>query len=140
MTETTETVIVCASCLAEACFAGILMCEDARSAGTVEVAVSGFRSAQNRAYANKVAKGFNVTDVPMEFCLLQEEVGEAFSAWRKQKPVGPELADVAIFLCGLAEILGVDLGAEVAAKMAANERRAYVRLPNGTPVKAEANG
>lgn len=96
-----------------------------------------FADAQSRAWANKVAKGFNVTDVPMEFGLLVEEIGEAFSAWRKGRPdLGGELADVAIFLLGLAEMTGVDLGAEVGAKLAANEARAYVRLPNGTPVKA----
>ena len=42
--------------------------------------------AQARAWANKVAKGFNTTDVPMEFGLLYEEVGEPFSAWRKGRP------------------------------------------------------
>jgi hypothetical protein len=96
-----------------------------------------FADAQNRAWANKVAKDFNITDVPMEFCLLMEEVGEAFSAWRKDRDgYGGELADVAIFLLGLAQMTGIDLGAEVAVKLAQNEARAYVRLPNGTPVKS----
>ena len=27
------------------------------------------RSAQKRAWQNKVAKGFNTTDIPLEFCL-----------------------------------------------------------------------
>lgn len=93
---------------------------------------------QARAWANKLAKGFNTTDVPMEFGLLTEEVSEAFSAWRKNRPVGPELADVAIFLVSLAEMLGVDLAAEVDRKMAVNAARAYVRMSNGTPVKADA--
>ena len=102
-------------------------------------AVTDFAGAQDRAWANKLAKGFNTTDVPMEFCLLMEEVGEAFSAWRKGSPgYRGELADAAIFLLGLAQMTGVDLGAEVAVKLAENEARAYVRLPNGTPVKAEA--
>ena len=97
------------------------------------------REAQSRAYGNKLAKGFNVTDVPMEFGLAMEELGEAFSAWRKSKPdLGGELADVLIFLAGLAEITGVDLQAEVERKLALNEARAYEFLPNGTPVKAEA--
>ena len=95
-----------------------------------------FADAQRRAWENKLAKGFNVTDVPMEFCLLMEELAEAFSAWRKDRPgYGGELADVAIFLLGLAEMTDVDLGTEVAVKLAENEQRAYVRLPNGTPVK-----
>lgn len=95
-----------------------------------------FADAQRRAWANKLAKGFNTTDVPMEFCLLAEESAEAFRKWRKMQPgVGEELADIAIFLLGLAEMLGVDLGSEVDAKLAVNWQRAYVRLPNGTPVK-----
>ena len=97
------------------------------------------RAAQARAWANKLAKGFDTTDVPMEFGLLVEEVGEAFSAWRKGWPsMGGEFADIFIFLAGLAEMTGVDLAAEVAEKLAVNEARAYVRLANGTPVKAEA--
>ena len=93
-------------------------------------------AAQARAWENKLAKGFNVTDVPMEFCLLVEEVGEAFSTWRKgHLGLGGELADVQIFLLGLAQMTGVDLAAEVEAKLEVNEARAYVRLPNGTPVK-----
>jgi hypothetical protein len=91
---------------------------------------------QSEAYANKVAKGFNISDVPMEFCLTIEELSEAFSAWRKQKLVGPELADAVIFIAGLAQILDVDLAAEVERKLAVNAEREYVRLPNGTPVKA----
>jgi hypothetical protein len=32
------------------------------------------RAGQKLAWENKVAKGFNTTDVPLEFCLLQAEV------------------------------------------------------------------
>jgi NTP pyrophosphatase (non-canonical NTP hydrolase) len=96
-------------------------------------------SIQARIWANKLAKGFNTTDVPLEFGLLYEEVGEAFSAWRKGRPdLGSELADVAIFLFSLAEMTGVDLAAEVEVKLAVNEKRAYVSLPNGTLVKKES--
>lgn len=94
------------------------------------------REVQHRAWDNKVAKGFNVTDVPMEFGLTMEELGEAFSAWRKGKPVGGELADVLIFVAGIAGILGIDLDAEVEKKLTLNEMRRYEFLPNGTPVKA----
>src|ERR1035441_9378150 len=95
------------------------------------------RDIQHRAWHNKVVKGFNITDVPLEFGLLYGEVAEAFDAWRKNPPaVGGELADVLIFLVSLAEMTGVDLQAEVQAKLAANEARAYERLANGTHVKA----
>lgn len=100
--------------------------------------MSDLREAQRRAWANKIAKGFNVTDVAYEFGLAMEELGEAFSAWRKSKPsLGEELADVAIFLLGLAEMTGVSLDAEIERKLVLNEQRDYVFLPNGTPVKAD---
>ena len=76
------------------------------------------RAGQKLAWENKVAKGFNTTDVPLEFCLLQGEVAEAFDAWRKgHGSVGEELADAAIFLFSLAEMTSVDLQAEVEAKI-----------------------
>ena len=95
------------------------------------------RGTQNLAWHNKLAKGFNTTDVPLEFCLLSSEVAEAFDAWRKDpSSLGAELADVMIFLAGLAEMTGIDLQSEVEAKLAVNQARDYRRLPNGTHVKA----
>lgn len=99
------------------------------------------RSAQKLAWENKLAKGFNTTDVPLEFCLLNGEIAEAFDAWRKGHPhVGEELADSAIFLLSLAEMIGTDLQNEVETKLAANEARVYRRLPNGVLVKDVAAG
>ena len=93
-------------------------------------------SGQKLVWENKVAKGFNITDVPLEFCLLHGEVAEAFDAWHKgREDVGEELADVAIYLLGLAEMTGVDLQGEIEAKMAKNASRVYRQLPNGTLVK-----
>lgn len=81
---------------------------------------------QKQVYQNKVDHGFNVTDVREEFLLLYGEVGEAFEAWERGGPgLGEELADVAIYLLGLAEILHIDLGAEVERKMEINRRRRY---------------
>ena len=97
------------------------------------------RSAQKLAWENKLTKGFNTTDIPLEFCLLNGEVAEAFDAWRKGRPqVAEELADTAIFLLGLAEMLGADLQEAVEAKLAKNEARVYRRLPNGVLVKDAA--
>ena len=65
---------------------------------------------QKEIYQNKVDKGFNVTDVNKEFCLTYGEIAEAYDAWRKKKDdLGEELADVAIYLLGLSEILGINL-------------------------------
>jgi NTP pyrophosphatase (non-canonical NTP hydrolase) len=96
------------------------------------------REVQAAAWANKLTKGFNATDVPLEFGLLVEEIGEAFKAWRKGSVglVG-ELADVQIFLTGVAEMTGVDLQAATEAKLAENAARQYAPLPNGTMVKVE---
>src|SRR5260370_29919105 len=94
------------------------------------------RNAQDEAWANKVARGFNQSDVSLEFNLLHGEVSEAFTAWREGSPdLGAELADVFIYTAGLAEMTGVDLAREVAAQQQVNQSRTYVRLPNGTPVK-----
>jgi NTP pyrophosphatase (non-canonical NTP hydrolase) len=91
------------------------------------------RSAQQDAWQNKRDKGFNTTDVPLEFCLLNGEVAEAFDAWRKGRhDVAEELADIAIYLLSLAEMIGVDLQEAVEAKLAVNKTRTYRRLPNGT--------
>lgn len=85
-----------------------------------------WKALQKQVYKNKLDHGFNVTDVNLEFCYLYGEVGEAFAAYRKHKPdLGEELADVAIYLLGLAEILGVDLEDQVLRKMEINRNRRY---------------
>lgn len=84
------------------------------------------RETQKAVYKNKIDKGFNVTDINKEFCLLYGEVSEAYEAWRKKKDnVGEELADIAIYLLGLSEILGIDLAFEIEQKMKVNQEREY---------------
>lgn len=79
---------------------------------------------QKEIYQNKVDKGFNITDINKEFCLLYGEVGEAYDAYRKGKDdLGEELADIAIYLLGLAEILGKDLEEEIKNKVQINKNR-----------------
>lgn len=80
---------------------------------------------QKEIFQNKLNKGFNVTDVNMEFCLLYGEVAEAYEAWRKKANIGEELADIAIYLMGLSEILGIDLESEIEKKAAINKDRVY---------------
>lgn len=84
---------------------------------------------QKRVYQNKVNKGFNVTDVPKEFCYLYGEVAEAYEAYLKKKEDLPEeLADIAIYLLGLSEILGVNLQEEINKKVEKNEKRVYKNI------------
>ena len=86
-------------------------------------------------YQNKVEKGFNITDINKEFCLLYGEVGEAYDAWRKHHAdLGEELADIAIYLMSLSEIVGIDLGKEIENKMNINKNRKYENI-NGVLTK-----
>lgn len=95
------------------------------------------RDVQKKIYQNKVDHGFNVTDVNYEFCLMMGEVREAHKAWREKDPgFGAELADIAIYLLGIAEINGIDLGEEIKKKMQINARRVYKQV-NGQWVKTE---
>ena len=81
---------------------------------------------QKDIWQNKLNKGFNTTDVNKEFCLLYGEVAEAYDAWRKKKDdLNEELADIAIYLMGLSEMLGFDLENEIKKKVSKNEKRVY---------------
>ena len=84
------------------------------------------RNIQKEIFDNKVKKGFNTTNVELEFCFTYGEITEAFEAYRKKSAaVGEELADVAIYLYGIAEILGFDLNNEILKKVDRNKNRVY---------------
>ena len=90
---------------------------------------------QKNIWQNKINKGFNTTDVNKEFCLLYGEVSEAYDAWKKKKDdLGEELADVAIYLMGLSEMLGFDLSDEIEKKVSKNEKRIYKNI-NGVNIR-----
>ena len=84
---------------------------------------------QKNIWQNKLNKGFNTTDVNKEFCLLYGEVAEAYDAWKKKKDdLNEELADIAIYLMGLSEMLGFDLADEIEKKVSKNEQRVYKNI------------
>ena len=90
---------------------------------------------QKEILQNKINKGFNITDINKEFCLLYGEVSEAYDAYRKNKDdLGEELADIAIYLLGISEILGKDLEKEIINKIEINKNRKY-KNGNGTMIK-----
>ncbi len=92
---------------------------------------------QKDVYQNKVNHGFNVTDLNIEFCLAYGELGEAYMAWLKSKDdLGEELADVAIYLMGISEILGINLEEEIQKKIEKNAKRVYKKV-NGVFLKQE---
>ena len=87
------------------------------------------KEVQKSIWENKIEKGFNTTDVNKEFCLLYGEVAEAYDAYRKKKEdLGEELADIAIYLMGISEMLGFDLEEEILNKVSKNKKRVYKNI------------
>lgn len=87
------------------------------------------KEVQKQIWDNKLKKGFNTTDVCKEFCFLSGEVAEAFEAYYKKKDdLGSELADVAIYLLGLSQMLGFSLEEEINNKLKINENRHYEKV------------
>ena len=87
------------------------------------------KDVQQQIYQNKVDKHWNTSSVETELCLMQGEIAEFYEAYRKHLPsLGEELADVAIYLLGVAEILHIDLEKEIERKMSINRRRQYAQI------------
>ena len=90
---------------------------------------------QKQILTNKIDKGFNTKDINFEFNLLYSEIAEAFQAYRQKLPnLKEELADIAIYLLGLAEILNIDLEKEIINKIKKNQKRKYKKI-NGVVTK-----
>ena len=92
---------------------------------------------QKEVMRNKVEKGFNTTDIAEEFCRAHEELSEAFKKYfHREDGVAEELADVAIFLLGMCEMLGYDLEPELVKKIETNKNRRYIKTksPDGKDV------
>ncbi len=90
--------------------------------------MANLKELQAEVMRNKLEKGFNTTDVAIEFCRAHEELSEAFSKFNKnQDGVAEEFADVAIFLLGICEILGYDLEKELLRKIEINKNRKYIK-------------
>ncbi|BAN73241.1 MULTISPECIES: MazG-like family protein [Lacticaseibacillus] len=82
---------------------------------------------QKEIIENKQNHGFNTTDVKFELLCLYGEVNELFRAYLKNDHanIEEELADVNIFLLGIAEMVGTDLGRDVVNKVKINKTRVY---------------
>lgn len=92
---------------------------------------------QKEVMRNKLEKGFNTTDVALEFCRAHEELSEAFSKHNKnQSGVAEEFADVMIFILGMCESMGFDLEKELVRKIEINKKRKYKKSksPDGKDV------
>ena len=92
---------------------------------------------QKEVMRNKMEKGFNLTNVALEFCRAHEELSEAFSKHNKMEPgVAEEFADVMIFILGMCENMGFDLEKELIRKIEINKKRKYKKekSPEGEDV------
>ena len=92
---------------------------------------------QKEVIRNKLEKGFNTTNVSLEFCRAYEELSEAFSKHNKNQPgVAEEFADVMIFILGMCEAMGFDLEKELVRKIKINQNRKYLKKksPEGEDV------
>ena len=84
---------------------------------------------QRQIYQNKLEKQWNVSSIEKEICLMHGEIAEFYEAYRKRLPgIGEELADIAIYLLGIAEILHIDLEEEIERKMSINRDRQYAQI------------
>lgn len=94
---------------------------------------------QTKIWNNKKKKGFNTSDVNLEFCFVYDELGEAFRAYRKKLPdLGEELADVVIYVLGLAKMLNIDLEKEIINKIEKNKNREYKKV-NGVDLRVKGD-
>ena len=92
---------------------------------------------QKEVMRNKLEKGFNTTDIALEFCHAHEELSEAFHKYNKREEgVAEEIADVAIFLLGVSGIIGFDFEKELVRKIEINKHRKYKKKksPDGKDV------
>jgi len=97
------------------------------------------RSAQKIAWATRLAKGIHTNDVSLGFGMLSGEVAKASDAWSKgRREMAEGLADIAIFLLGLAEMVGTDLQEVVATKLALSKPRVCGQPSNGVLLKDTA--
>lgn len=93
------------------------------------------KTIQKEILENKRRHKFNTTNIEQEFCYLYGEVAEAYDAYYKEKDTFPEeLADIAIYLLGIAEIKGIDLGEEIQKKVEKNRGRQYTFNELGKPI------
>lgn len=93
---------------------------------------------QEEVIKNKVNKGFNIKDLNLEFLLAYGELAEAFNAYQnKEEDLGEELADVVIYILGIAEMLDIDLEVELLKKIEKNKRRKYILKEDGKWIKIE---
>jgi NTP pyrophosphatase (non-canonical NTP hydrolase) len=102
-----------------------------------EEEIAGLRSLQKKVADLRTARGFT-QDPERVLLLLVEEVGEVAQQLKRtwspnydsytNEAIAEELADVQFVLLGLAELLGVDLGASMKKKTAKDAERKWTAV------------
>lgn len=86
-------------------------------------------------WTNKIAKGFNISDVNFELVRLYGEVSELGDAiWKKKSKdeIASEVADVFLYLLSVARMADVDdIEIAVYNKLIENSKRVYEKNENG---------
>ena len=85
------------------------------------------KTVQAHILANKIKHGWNTTDTNFEMLLAYHEMAELTTALLKDDHanIAEELADITIYLLGIAEMTDVDLAQAVHKKVAINDHRVY---------------
>ncbi|MCB0081357.1 MAG: hypothetical protein KDE47_10515 [Caldilineaceae bacterium] len=94
------------------------------------------RELQREIYANKVRRGWNVTDVGKEIVLMVEELGELARAYKnsnklpaaeidQREEIVDAIGDLMVYCLGLSEMIGVDAGEVLTAIVENNKGRSH---------------
>ena len=84
------------------------------------------KKVQKDVIQNKINHGWEIGNIEKEFEFMRGEVEEAYEAYKLNKDdLGLELADVALYLLGISEMLGYSLDDEIQKKMEINKHRIY---------------
>lgn len=103
-----------------------------------ELVLEDYIGRQQRIFDNKVAHGFNTTNIYQEARYILEEVAELMRAVEKEdkENILEELSDIVIFAYGCAAVACVgDLDTKIFEKMTINESRVYTKNSEGDFIK-----
>lgn len=91
---------------------------------------------QREIYANKVRRGWNVTDVGKEIVLMVEELGELARAYKnsnklpaaeidQREAIVDAIGDLMVYCLGLSEMMGVNAAEVLAQIVETNKGRSH---------------
>ena len=94
---------------------------------------------QERILENKIKKGFPIKNIPYDLLKIEEELQEFFEEYILDNEVGmgEELADVLIYILGIASYYNIDMDKELSNKLQKVEKRTITVLGNNQFSKEE---